>query len=182
MFYAVFAWDLELELAINSVQQRSRTDSISNQTAILKQRPGRDQKPSTRQKTLEGTSVTGWESCRSVTDEELVRGMPISKSRKLGLRILGLCVLSNPNSWAPHNPYVGLLDKDISDHLGSCSIVSSKYLIVNNDRGSIEGRLWESETVSLWLSLDIKQSTNHSTNREDCQPRENSLHQTKTLF
>ena len=54
----------------NSVQQRSRTDSTSNQTTI-KQRPGRDHRTSTGQKMMEGINITDQESCRSITDHKL---------------------------------------------------------------------------------------------------------------
>ena len=42
-------------------------DAILNQTT-LKQRPGRDHRPSTGQETLEGISTTDRESCHSVQD------------------------------------------------------------------------------------------------------------------
>ena len=51
----------------NSVQQRSRTDSTSNQTT-LKQIPGRDHRTSTGQEMLEGIYITDRESCRNTTD------------------------------------------------------------------------------------------------------------------
>ena len=63
----------------NSVQQRSHTDSTTNQTT-LKPRPGRDYRLSTGQEMLEGTSITDQESCRGVTDGEIRRHVPISGS------------------------------------------------------------------------------------------------------
>ena len=51
----------------------------THQTTI-KQKPGWDHRTSTGQKTLEGISITDWESSRSGTDLELGRDMAISQS------------------------------------------------------------------------------------------------------
>ena len=47
----------------------------------LKQRPGQDHRPRTGHETVEGTSITVRENCRSVTDEELGHDT-LSKSYK----------------------------------------------------------------------------------------------------